>query len=168
MGKRSNFERNPRDFYTTPEEAVLPLLRFVSGDFVEPCAGDGRLVRHLEKYGLRCAFACDIEPQADGIEKLDVLFFGATLPPCELIITNPPWSRPSLHCMIETFRTHARTWLLFDADWMHCEQAKPHLRFCKRIVSVGRVSWMGNGTAGMDNACWYEFGKDETETRFVS
>ena len=26
MGKRSNFERNPRDFYPTPKEAVIPLL----------------------------------------------------------------------------------------------------------------------------------------------
>lgn len=27
MGKRSNFERNPRDFYRTPEAAVLPLIK---------------------------------------------------------------------------------------------------------------------------------------------
>ena len=28
MGKRSDFERRERDFYPTPEEAVLPLLSY--------------------------------------------------------------------------------------------------------------------------------------------
>lgn len=62
MGKRSDFERNPRDYYQTPYEAVIPLLphlvaphsaRGYVANFVEPCAGDGRLVRHLEKHGHR-------------------------------------------------------------------------------------------------------------------
>ena len=31
MGKRSSFERIPRDFYPTPEAAVPPLLPFLRG-----------------------------------------------------------------------------------------------------------------------------------------
>ena len=27
MGKRSNFERKERDYYRTPEEALIPLLK---------------------------------------------------------------------------------------------------------------------------------------------
>lgn len=168
MGKRSNFERNPRDFYPTPYEAVLPLLPHVHGDFIEPCAGDGRLIRHLERYGMKCTYACDIEPMGDGIETLDVLFFGAQLPSCERIITNPPWERDVLHAMIDKFRNHAPTWLLFDADWMFTGQAGPFLKFCDKIVSVGRVSWMGNGQSGMDNCCWYHFIGQGTETIFTN
>ena len=46
MGKRSNFERKPRDFYPTPIEAVYPLLEHLEEDFTfaEPCAGDGALL----------------------------------------------------------------------------------------------------------------------------
>lgn len=168
MGKRSDFDRNPRDYYPTPLDAVLPLVPFLAPNtrFIEPCAGDGRLIRHLERYGHECVYACDIEPQADGIEKKDVLFFDAALPPCECIITNPPWERDCLHDMIEKFRNHANTWLLFDADWIHTKQAQPYLKYCRRIVSIGRVSWMGNGQSGMDNCCWYNFDILEGNTLF--
>jgi len=51
MGKRSSFERIPRDFYRTPEAAVPPLIPFLRGvrTFAEPCCGDHALVRHLER-----------------------------------------------------------------------------------------------------------------------
>jgi len=168
MGKRSKFERNPRDYYPTPEEAVLPLLDFVATragcqktTFIEPCAGDGRLVRHLTKQGLSCVYACDIEPQADFIKKRDVLFFDNTpMPACDFVITNPPWGRKLLLPMIEEFRQHAPTWLLIDADFIFTKQAKQCMSFCHKIVSVGRVSWMDNGTSGMDNCIWVLFRKE--------
>lgn len=180
MGKRSNFERKERDFYPTPYEAVVPLLPHIItpysarghvSSFIEPCAGDGRLIKHLEKHGHKCTWAADIEPQAPEIERADVLMMGFKLPECELIITNPPWERNQdgtgpLHEMIELFRNHAPTWLLFDADWMFTGQARPFLQYCSKIVAVGRVSWMGNGSAGMDNACWYHFQANKTATIF--
>ena len=175
MGKRSDFERNPRDYYPTPYEAVEPLIRnlhWTTKTFVEPCAGDGRLIRHLEKNGLKCLYACDIEPQGEGIEQQDVLFFGSSFPRSfpkyDSIITNPPWEREPLHAMIERFRLDAPTWLLFDSDWMFTGQAKPFLKFCQQIISVGRVSWMENGTSGLDNCCWYNFVENETETTFTA
>lgn len=62
MGKRSSFERVERDFYPTPLEAVHPLLPHLneSSRFIECCAGDGRLVRHLEAAGHSCVSAFDI------------------------------------------------------------------------------------------------------------
>lgn len=46
MGKRSRFQRAPRDFYPTPAGAVSPLLPRLPPEFafVEPCAGAGDLV----------------------------------------------------------------------------------------------------------------------------
>lgn len=128
MGKRSNFDRKPRDYYPTPYEAVLPLLVHLTerSTFIEPCAGDGRLIRHLERHGHRCTYACDIEPQTEGIEQRDVLFFGGRYPSADYIITNPPWERDVLHEMIKTFERERPTWLLFDADWCHTTQARPH------------------------------------------
>ncbi len=177
MGKRSDFERKERDYYPTPMEAVVPLLphiivataaRGYKAKFIEPCAGDGRLIRHIESDGHKCVYACDIEPQAEGIETRDVLFFDAPLPDCDLIITNPPWEREVLHAMIDRFVAHADTWLLFDADWMHTVQAMPYRHLVAKIVSIGRVSWEGNGVSGMDNCCWYLFSKNHRgPTKFV-
>ena len=67
MGKRSSFERIPRDFYPTPYAAVPPLIPHLRGvrTFAEPCCGDGALVRHLESFGLRCVYAGDIATGQD-------------------------------------------------------------------------------------------------------
>lgn len=170
MGKRSSFERKPRDYYPTPYEAVVPLLPHLpsKSQFIEPCAGDGRLIGHLERNGHKCTYACDIEPQAEGIEQKDVLFFGAELPWSELIITNPPWERDVLHAMISKFIETAPTWLLFDADWMHTHQATQFRSYCEKVVSVGRVSWEDNGVSGKDNCCWYLFDlRNKKPTEFV-
>lgn len=101
MGKRSNFARAPRDFYPTPEKAVLPLLPFLpeGSSFIEPCAGDGRLSLHLKKHGLRLIHQSDIAPRgliADGlspigIRRLDALEIDLKFcAGADFIITNPP------------------------------------------------------------------------------
>ena len=64
MGKRSDFERVPRDYYPTPIEAVRPLIPHLpkTGLFAEPCAGDGRLIRHIEQLsGMLGYWMTDIE-----------------------------------------------------------------------------------------------------------
>lgn len=176
MGKRSNFERKKGDFYPTPFEPCAVLFPFLPPRtcFIEPCAGDGRMIEHFESQGHNCIYACDIDPQADGIEKRDVLTCfdgnllsdGFMLPRCEMIITNPPWERAPLHAMIGAFTSHADTWLLFDADWKETLQAGPFGALCRDIVPVGRVSWEGNGVAGKENSSWYRFSKKGHGTQF--
>ena len=158
MGKRSEFERKPRDYYPTPYEAVLPLVEHLPEwyTFTEPCAGDGRLIDHLEKHGGKCSYACDIEPQRDDIHEFDALRIRDVSTP--FIITNPPWDRTILHRIIDSFSYKAPTWLLFDADWMHTKQSKEYLTKLKKIVSIGRVKWIeGSSSVGKDNCCWYLF-----------
>lgn len=166
MGKRSNFERKPRDFYPTPIEAVYPLLDHLEKDFLfaEPCAGDGTLIHHLETKGL-CTWASDIEPQADGIYAYNYDQITAEeLMEAEYIITNPPWDRKILHPMIEFFSEKRKTWLLFDADWIHTKQSIPFLPRLKKVISVGRVKWIEDSkSTGKDNCCWYLFGKADGE-----
>ena len=159
MGKRSDFERKPRDFYPTPFEAVEPLIEHLPKHFTfaEPCAGNGVLVDHLELNGGICMWASDIEPQHKGIHKNDYLEIGENeMIESEYIITNPPWDRDILHPMIEHFAPQWPTWLLFDADWMHTKQSIPYLQHLHKIVSVGRIKWFGNMT-GKDNCAWYLF-----------
>lgn len=163
MGKRSDFERVPRDFYPTPAEAVPPLLAHLSPGtkFVEPCAGDGCLSNHLMDAGHHMVDQYDIEPQHPAVARDDALT--AKIDPTwgvACFITNPPWDRKVLHPLIIHLSDQAPTWLLFDADWVHTRQALPFLPRLRRIVSVGRVKWIpGSKMTGKDNCAWHLFDK---------
>jgi len=164
MGKRSDFERRERDFYPTPYEAVTPLLPHLEDEtfFDEPCAGEGALALHLERNGQVCVWASDIEPQKSLSNLLKIYkrdyrdVVGQS--GADYFITNPPWDRKILHPMIEFLSFLRPTWLLFDADWMHTKQSADLIRYCVKIVSVGRVKWIPDSKmTGKDNCCWYLF-----------
>ena len=172
MGKRSDFKRIPRDFYPTPLAAVYPLLPHLpsKGRYIEPCVGDGALVRHLQATTkLECDFSCDIEPSYPDASVGD----GLKLTPddvqgVEYIITNPPWDRKILHPMIEHFSGLRPTWLLFDADWIHTKQSAPYMPWLRKVVSVGRVKWIPDSKmTGKDNCAWHLFDQHaEGRTQF--
>lgn len=159
MGRRSDFERIPRDAYDTPPEAVGPLLAHLRPEtrYIEPCAGKGLLMDALDAAGHYCVEAWDIEPGRGDIEKGDAL----SLHPSESAdywITNPPWDRKLLHPMIEHLTRHMPAWLLFDAEWMHTRQSRPYMPWLRKVVSIGRVKWIpGTTMTGKDSCCWYLF-----------
>ena len=143
------------DYPTIDPRAVVPLIPHLTGveTYIEPCAGNGDLVRLLEPYGLVCTLQNDITYGFDALDLPDDEFAGA-----DAIITNPPWSRPILHALIVRFQTLAPTWLLFDADWAHTKQSAPFLDQCSHIVAVGRLRWIkGTNQTGKDNCSWYRF-----------
>jgi hypothetical protein len=154
MGKRSSFKRHERDYYPTPYEAVVPLLRHLDPGtrFIEPCVGDGRLIHHLQSALHICVGAGDI---TEGVDARMAGYYGIE---ADCFITNPPWARDHLHEIIVNLSDQLPTWLLFDSDWKHTRQAAPHLSRLRRIVSVGRVRWIaGSKHTGKDNCCWYLF-----------
>lgn len=153
MGKRSNFERRPHDFYETPKEAVIPLIPWLAAasSYYEPCCGRGALIGHLHDLdpSLICTGASDLERDARAEQYKD----GG-----RLFITNPPWSRDVLHPIIKNLASQRPTWLLFDADWMHTKQAREYLPLCRIIQSVGRLKWIPDSSyTSKDNVCWYLF-----------
>lgn len=162
MGKRSDFERIPRDFYPTPIEAVEPLIPHLPLSFTydEPCAGAGDLANVIDDLTDSLGTACylgDIEPRGGGIERFDALKYVASCS-ADFIITNPPWDRKILHPMIFHFSAMRPTWLLFDADWMHTKQSAAYTGWLRKVVSVGRVKWIpGSKYTGKDNCAWYLF-----------
>lgn len=164
MGKRSDFARVERDYYPTPIEAVIPLIDHLPQgrfDYIEPCAGDGRLIDHLSfltEGNSECLFASDIEPQRHDIAEVDALQVDFGSAEIDYCITNPPWERKFLHEFIDHWIDICPTWLLFDADWAHTKQSALLMTYCARIVSVGRVKWIeGSKNTGKDNCCWYLF-----------
>lgn len=165
MGKRSNFERNPRDYYRTPEKALLPLLpHIVKRGLVvlEPCAGDGQLSRLLKKYGMTIGWESDIEPQDESIDQMDALDQTNLSRYADIIITNPPWEKRKhkgeiCNKLMRHWLTHFHgdIWLLMEASWPQTKQALEFKGFVSKIVPVGRVSWMENGISGKDDCSWY-------------
>lgn len=163
MGKRSDFERVEKDFYRTFDpKAIMALRSFIdpSDKFIEPCAGDGILVKQLQDLGLELAGAFDTDPRAEYIKKKDALTLDkADMNNADIICTNPPWSRNILHPMIEHFANLRPTWLLFDSDWAFTKQSRELLqKYCTDIVAVGRLKWIeGSKMSGKDNCSWYKF-----------
>ena len=158
----------------------MPLIPHLPASFcfAEPCAGDGRLIEHIQELhgNCSCEWESDIEPQDKYISTLDALDISEEhLNGIDLIITNPPWIRTPksdflLHKMIEHFSNLRPTILLFDADWMHTVQSSDLAknRLCK-IVSIGRVKWIEDSAGtGKDNCCWHLFDKSNNgRTEFV-
>lgn len=184
MGKRSSKPRIDKGKYYTPLSALLPLLPHLKQPrirFIEPCAGDGRLVAWLTEAGHVCTYACDVEPgplspplalalrnvsaplvhTADA-RKLDITDIpqGTTH-----AITNPPWplpggkGTPTVPILQNLLRLNLVTWLLLPADMMHNGyMVRLLLDHCEKIVSIGRVQWFpGTDYTAMDNCCWYQF-----------
>lgn len=171
MGKRSDFERRDRDFYATPYKAVVPLLNHLDEgmSFMEPCAGDGALVRHIEDELLPCVWASDIEPASDPAEGLIHIAIKQlcfrSVPPnaalgADVVITNPPWQFPLISDLLYTARCKWKRpiWLLLPGDFAHNKQSSDAMRYCERVVPIGRVKWIpGSKHAGKDNCAWYLF-----------
>ncbi len=167
MGKRSDFERAPRDYYPTPMSAALPLIPHLPRDvkYIEPFAGDGALIRNLSQAlpESRCHWASDIDPQSNTIACADALKVPYDWG--DLCITNPPWKREILHAFIQKITDDGgQCWLLFDSDWVHTKQAIPYLPRLRKIVSVGRVKWIPDSKmTGKDNCAWHCFTAPSTE-----
>ena len=178
MGKRSDFPRRERDFYVTPFEAVGPLVPYLppGRTFIEPCIGDGALVRHLYRYlpDLTCIMGVDAKvPLVSAHYSLPLVSRDSTtesFAQTDMFITNPPWSRHILHPLLDNLLPQApHTVLLIDADWAHTRQATPYLPHLAMIISVGRLKWIPDSKmTGKDNCAWYIFCRERVnETVFI-
>lgn len=161
------YEKKPRDYYPTPRAAVEPLKEFLAQgfSFCEPCAGDGRLVSHLEEiFDAQCFMSLDIEPQVDWIVTGDATELGPeAVEYCELIVTNPPFTWSVLKPMMERWVSLAPTLLLLPADFMHNKRVSPFLSQASWIKSIGRVKWIEDSVgSGVENYAWYMFNKEHT------
>lgn len=181
MSKR-NFGVIPlrdRGAYFTPPEPIEALTPFLwdCEAFAEPMCGDGAIIAVLQARGWECRWASDLVPEVPGALSLDVLKLDpAHVKGCTHIISNPPWPLPGTKregnppgwpttAIIERCASILPTWFLLSSDFAHNRYAVEPLRYCRQIVSVGRVSWMHNGKKGFDNAAWYLFVKPAVRGR---
>ena len=158
---------NPHSFWPTPPEAVLPLLPHLKPEtwFVEPCAGDGALVRALCAHGHKLHWAADIEPRQDFILPMDALSPEVQRhirnTDFDAIITNPPFSRhnfETLKAMIRLFSAAKPSWLLLPAAFKYNDYAPEFMAYCHKVVAVGRIQWIaGSDGKGRKDFAWYLF-----------
>lgn len=178
IGKRSDFELVKRDFYPTIDpkahEVIAPLIKGKS--YAEPCYGAGDLVSGIHKVlGTNlCAYTSDIEPVDGLVETKDAMeLTRGDLGECDLIVTNPPFTKKVLLPMLDHFITLKPTWLLLPADLMHNKYFKSYMDKCTQVHSIGRLCWFykdGKRVASTDNFAWYfwpEHGATTEATEFI-
>ena len=143
--------------------------------YAEPCAGAGDLVQLLAGVGLECDWGLELEPQGACLRNRWPIGQGnamrlqrADLGRATMFISNPPWTRPILHALIEHLAAIAPAWFLFDASWPHTQQAAELGAICTDVVSVGRLKWFdGSEHDATDDCAWYRFDAvDPRPTRF--
>ena len=155
MSKRhiSEFSGSAKDEWDTPLKPVLELLPYLDPEELisEPCAGGGALARHLHSNGFAVAEMYDIRPRATGIEIGDA----TQRTPEYLSVTNPPYTRAPLLKLLSASAEWAKpSWWLLPWD-VTCNLY--FAEFSSRVsamIPVGRVSWLGNGSGGMENFGW--------------
>lgn len=128
--------------------------------YVEPCAGQGYLIKHLEYYGHICVWDGDINTGEDALN-----LTSQDVNDADYIITNPPWSRPILHELIQHLSSLKPTWLLFDAGWYYTVQSRDLVRdLLVARVPTGRLKWIpGSKMTGKDDNAWHLFDINKTE-----
>lgn len=164
--------RKKNDFYATTDPRVIaPLLAHVPPGtvYAEPCAGEGDLIHLLERAGLVCDWALELEPPGDfplprwpigrgnalNLTERDLAAMGDA---ASVFITNPPWGRTMLHALIHHLAAIKPTWMLFDASWAFTRQAAAFGPICTDVVTVGRVKWFENSRHDPPDDCaWYRF-----------
>ena len=110
MGKRSDFPKHERDYYSTPLDPIRHIVPYLLGQsYAEPCVGGGDLVYGINHLTFRlgdnrprCLWASDIQPDTANLARnapyLNVRRMRAEklthkhLAGIDTIVTNPPFS----------------------------------------------------------------------------
>lgn len=175
MSKRSSFDKIPRDYYPTTDPKAVPqaFIDEVRGKtYAEPCCGAGDLVDLLMEVAV-CRWESDIESRGAGKLWDAMCLSKQELARCDLIISNPPYTKGVLLPMIDHFISLKPTWLLLPADMMHNLYFGDYIKRCSKVISVGRICWFpreGKRVASTDNYAWYYWkykATDDTTTEFV-
>lgn len=159
--------RQKDDFYATPAwcvKAVLPHLQFTARKVIDPCCGDGAILRVLrdelsartELRGIELDEGRAIACQEAGfrVDCGDALAWNWLEP--DLVITNPPFSL-SMEFVLESFKQASRgatVAMLMRLPWLSSLKRAKWLRRHTPSVFVlpKRPSFTGKGTDATDYA----------------
>jgi hypothetical protein len=173
--------RKERDFYPTPEKAVVPVVPHLLSEgpkyFLEPCAGNGALIQHIESltdYEVICKKAYDIDPQPTTYSKSILQRNALSLTVNDVlgidyIITNPPFQWDMLQPLLDYLPDLRPTWLLLPFGYACNKRMAPYMEKCKKLVPIGRVKWIeGSKQTSTDDYGWYLFTHETTTTKLYA
>jgi hypothetical protein len=156
-----NLKPRERDDWPTPWPAVVPLLPHLQPGtkFIEPCAGAGDLVGHLERAGHKCVAAFDLP--------VDARTASYAIDPDTIFITNVPWRRRfEPNRIIANLSDQRPLWALLYGDWLFTLHATPCLPRLQAVAVIGRVKWVPNSPhSGFENSCWCLFDRPSPDER---
>lgn len=182
MGKHSELERKDRDFYSTPIKAVQPLVPYLGGinSYYEPFAGDGRLIENFKILtpDMKCGWATDIHPLADGIDtcafddidKTDLVHQMISRG-TQAVISNPPWLNTS-ESGYQLFRFVNKMCyggfpviMLLNANlvnnkssWQNKVHGRSLMNLCYQVLPIGRVKWIDDSPfSAKEDSAWFFF-----------
>lgn len=167
----SNYERRAHDLYETEAWATRALLRnmpFAGMRVWEPAAGNHAIADVLREAGAD-VITSDIATY-DRRHDATIDFLADRLsyknPPCDAIITNPPYGRGN-HEAVKFARLSLKRcsgWVAllltakFDFGKTRVDIFGGNPRFCFKIALLDRISWAGNGQTGTEDHAWYVWG----------
>jgi hypothetical protein len=173
----SGHDRQPNDFYPTPDWVTQALLKHVTlrAPVWEPCCGDGAMARVLERNGHKVV-ATDLVDRGFGRGGVD--FFECTSFPagCRTMVTNPPYGDGGhtgraeksplglqnfvRHALDLTVRANGQLALLVRFQWLAGKRAAALISsgpLSRVVVLTKRIQWFGMGehtTTGQHHHAW--------------
>jgi hypothetical protein len=170
MSKRTSMDKIPKDFYPTtdPNALTADFRRLIAGkSYGEPCCGNGDLINLIGDLSY-CEWASDSEVRPKGVQQDAMDLTEGDLRMCDLIITNPPFTRKVLLPMIDHLISLKPTWLLLPADMMHNKYFGSYMDKCCIVASIGRLKWFVDSPhTSTDNFAWYYWTKNPVNMRMT-
>jgi len=170
MGFKGKDKRIENDFYPTPENAIIPILKYLPNTKIwEPACGDGAISKVLINNGFDVV-STDKNDYGYGITGID--FLNEEVKRASIMITNPPFSLLNEFIFRAYLLGIDEFFLLAPLDKLNGIKRTYLLEQCGLFGIYGfrgRLKFNGGKQPMMFHA-WYHFKKDhcdEIEFRFI-
>jgi len=119
LANRSAMDRSKTEFYPTPHEVTLALLKYLeiskNSTIWEPACGEGHMAEVMRDMGYKVVAS---DWYDHGYGQTDINFIGSDLRQCDWIITNPPF-RASVDFINQCIKHGKPFALLLKSQYWH-------------------------------------------------
>lgn len=162
------------DYYPTPSWCVRRILEKIDAPagltWLEPCAGDGALVRALRAHDAKAEIGA-FELREDAMSSLhragadvsvccDALLL-TDWPTADVVLMNPPFSRAIEFCK-KAIDSRARLVVCLERLTWLCTWGKADSRMPSMFVLPDRPSFIGAGRVDASEYAWFVWGLQQT------